>query len=100
MNNILNFIAYSKKSIPNYEKNGGVFYDYFNLMNKNENYELKDIENLMMRIVSLRGKNGLKKSLNFCKNIMMKNVRKIHFEIIREYNKMKERSGERNYVSY
>jgi hypothetical protein len=69
-------------------------------MNKNENYDIRDVENLMMRIVSLKGKNDSNKSLNFCKNIMMKNVRKIHFEIIREYNEMKEKSGERNYVRF
>lgn len=91
----MNYIACNKKNIPNYEKNGGVFYDYFNMINKKEKYEMRDIENLMMRIISLKGKHGLKKSLNFSKNIMMKNVRNLHFENIRKYNETEER----NYVN-
>ena len=101
MNCLLNYIECNKQNIPDYNKIGGVFFDYFSLMNKNkkEHFEMNEIEALMMRIVSMKGKDGLKKSLNYCKNIMMKNVRILHFENIRKFNQIKEGNGEKNYVN-
>lgn len=85
---MLSLFEANKTSIKDYKKFGDVFARYCKLVRAElGNYTFEDLERLMEDIRILKGKQGFKKNFNHTKNIMLEEVRKIHVEKIKEYNK-------------
>jgi len=85
---ILSLLESNKTSIKEFKKYGDVFSRYCKVIRG----ELKSIsfdyiERLMEEIRILKGKQGFRKIFNNTKNIMLEEIRKIHIENIKEYNR-------------
>jgi len=85
---MLSLLESNKTQIKDFKKFGDIFSRYYKVIRGElTSYTLEDIELLMSDIRILRGKQGFKQIFNHCKNTMLKKIRKIHIEKIRDHNK-------------